>query len=710
MILSNKRRSPFFLSGAISAVILSSHVSAGATQAVLVKDGAAEFIVVYAERSAEVGEAIYAPDLPKESKVLAEVLAEYVSRTSGAEVKLYAEKDAPAAHHGTVLYLGATAKGTEFVGTKGEMEEDEFFIAFPDAKTILIAGQFQHGIEWGTYEFIERYLGVRWLFAGELGTHVPTTMQVVIPRQEVHVEPAYPSRAISFDHNRPELTHWARLCRLRRRVRHGHYLGVLFHPSKFLKSNPEFFPLQRGVRARPIDPVTFVAWQPCFTAPKVVETIAPHVAQFFRGTKPRTSTISLGVNDNGGHCECESCLVIDGDRKTPGGLDNRSESYYQFCNELVAEVHRLLPARKELRFGLLAYSNVIVPPEERLHPSLIPFLTRDRMVWADEETRQHGHSENERWQEKAAGIGWYDYIYGRNYSVPRVYFHTMQAYLQYGQANKVEHYYAEAYIADDYREGPKYWLAMKLLWNPELDIEAALDEWYTAAAGKAAAPYLRQYFARWETFWTCDIHDSDWFQDMKRSTYCQYSDTRYFLKISSAILREQMELLRAAEREADSRLGRKRVQMWVKGLENAKVIVSFRNAIESLSRRGSELSTREVLSHDKFDGKDGQLEKHRLGGVPTEGWSTWKSNYSKATLTTDPQNGVTGGALFIDKMADKHTPSPTGTVFLKRVPVKPDQARWYGSPSTRKPRNTRPAGSSMSPSASKTTTRSGWTS
>ena len=82
--------------------------------------------------------------------------------------------------------------------------------------------------------------------------------------------------------------------------------------------------------------------------------------------------MSLGVNDNGGHCECERCLAVDGDGKTPGGLPNRSASYYRFCNQLAAEVHRLLPERKELRFGLLAYSNVIVPPAERLHPSLIP--------------------------------------------------------------------------------------------------------------------------------------------------------------------------------------------------------------------------------------------------------------------------------------------------------------------------------------------------
>lgn len=669
---NNKRRSLSSLSGVVAMAILAGHVPADAARTTLVKDGVAQFVVVYAENSADVGEAIYAFDLPKESKTLALLLAEYVKKASGAEIKLYAEKDAPADHSGTVLHLGATERGAAFVRGKGEMEEDEFSIAFPDAQTILIAGQFQHGIEWGTYEFIERYLGVRWLFAGELGTHVPSTAQITVPQQQINDRPAYLTRAISFDNKRAELTDWSRLSRLRRRIRHGHYLGVLFHPSKFLEPNPEFYPLRGGVRARPIDPVTFVAWQPCFTAPKIVETIAPHAAQFLRGTTPRTSTLALGVNDNGGHCECERCLELDGDRKTPGGVANRSASYYRFCSQLAAEVHRQLPERRELHFGLLAYNEVSVPPEENLHPSLIPFITLDRMLWADEETRRRGHAENERWRRKASALGWYDYIYGRFYSVPRVYFHTMQDYLQYGQTNKVEHYYAEAYIPDDYREGPKYWLAMKLLWNPDLDVQAALNEWYTAAVGKEAAPYLSRYFARWETFWTSDIHGSEWFRDMKTSTYCQYSDSRYFSAIDSDMLDEQMALLRTARSKADSPLGKKRAQMWIEGLENANVVVSFRNAVETLSEPGSELSTREILVHDTFDSKDVELEQHSLGGPPSGSWSTWKSGYSKATLTTDPLNGVKGGALFIDKMADRDTPSPTGTVFMKRVPVKPD--------------------------------------
>ncbi|HCL27897.1 MAG TPA: hypothetical protein DIC52_05630 [Candidatus Latescibacteria bacterium] len=654
----------------VSILMGSGRVAPDAPAITLVEAGTARFIIVHAERSARVGEAIYAFDQPKASDVLAGLLAEYTGRVSGAEVRVFAETAAPAEYPGIVLHLGATARGAAFAETRGEMEEDEFFIAFPDPTTILITGSFQHGIEWGTYEFIERFLGVRWLFAGELGTHIPETPDITVPRQAINQKPAYLTRAISFDNGRSELTDWSRLSRLRRRIRHGHYLGVLVHPGTFLETHPEFYPVQGETRARPIDPLTFVAWQPCFTAPGIAETIAPHVARFIRAATPPTSTISLGVNDNGGHCECARCVALDGDGKTPSGLANRSESYYTFCNALAAEVHRHLPDRHELRFGLLAYSQVSVPPKAPLHPSLVPFITLDRMLWADPETRRLGHALNEQWQRQAHAIGWYDYIYGKHYSLPRVYFHTMQEYLSYGSRNDVEHYYAEAYIADDYREGPKYWLTMKLLWNPELDVETALDEWYAAAVGPQAAPYLKRYFARWERFWTAEIHASEWFQDMKESTYCQYSDTRYFAAVSRDLLDSQMGLLQATEAAASSALGRKRARMWITGLANANAIVTFRNALAALKKPGVTFTTRQVLVHDQFDGADTPLEPHRLGGLPGEGWSTWKSDYSKASLTIDAAGGYRGGALLIDKMADAQTPSPTGTVFMRRIPVR----------------------------------------
>lgn len=41
----------------------------------------------------------------------------------------------------------------------------------------------------------------------------------------------------------------------------------------------------------------------------------------------------------------------------------------------------------------------------------------------------------------------------------------------------------------------------RLLWNPDQDADALLDEWYERMVGPAAAPDLKAYYDHWEHFW-----------------------------------------------------------------------------------------------------------------------------------------------------------------------------------------------------------------
>src|SRR5690606_30707676 len=77
--------------------------------------------------------------------------------------------------------------------------------------------------------------------------------------------------------------------------------------------------------------------------------------------------------------------------------------------------------------------------------------------------------------------------------------------------HNVTHYYGELY--PNFGSGPKAWVLEKLLWNPDQNVDALLDDWYQNAAGKAAAPKLKAYYAIWEKFWTKDIQHSSWLRD-----------------------------------------------------------------------------------------------------------------------------------------------------------------------------------------------------
>ena len=107
-------------------------------------------------------------------------------------------------------------------------------------------------------------------------------------------------------------------------------------------------------------------------------------------------------------------------------------------------------------------------------------------------------------------LGWYDYIYGTPYIVPRIFSHLSADYLKYGFENGVRAYYGEIY--NNWGEGPKQYLFLKLLWDPYIDVDATLREWYERAVGKAAAPELEAYYSHWEKFWAERMFQSEWYR------------------------------------------------------------------------------------------------------------------------------------------------------------------------------------------------------
>jgi len=71
---------------------------------------------------------------------------------------------------------------------------DGFEVAFPDAQSIVIAGN----SEWGVTEFMERYIGVRWLMPGPFGTDLPEHKTLSIPAETVRQAPSFESRQLQY--------------------------------------------------------------------------------------------------------------------------------------------------------------------------------------------------------------------------------------------------------------------------------------------------------------------------------------------------------------------------------------------------------------------------------------------------------------------------------------------------------------------------------
>ncbi|MCI5179902.1 MAG: DUF4838 domain-containing protein [Candidatus Electrothrix sp. AW3_4] len=508
---------------------------------------------------------ITAPTASEQVRNAAKTLQEYIWKASQAEI-LITDNAKEAEGDQIHIWVGASKYVSTVKPLLEKMDDDGLLISFPTEKDIVIIGPTDWGTEFGVYEFLERYIGVRWLFPGPAGEYVPLASTIEVPKHTVRQEPAFFSRQFSGLIG-PEQRLWVRRNRLHGRINFMHNLFRLFPPEQYTKTHPEFFPIHRGKRYLPKDNKVRGNWQPCFTAPGIVDEAVKNITAYF-AEHPDATWYSLGVNDGGakssGHCECDRCRLQDSGGKNSLGRKDRSDRYFIWANAVVEKVLEKYPDKW---FGCLAYSEIADPPSQvKVHPRIVPVLCYDRMKWADSEIKQKRQEITERWKQQVPKIGWYDYIFGTPYLLPRVYLHTMAEYYKYAAEHGVNAMCSAAY--PNWGEGPKMYIASKLQWNPNQNVNQLLHEWYEYAVGKQAAPYLAAYYRLWEEFWTDRIPAGKWFTRNKEMTqYLYFGWPKYLDQISFEDIENSRTLLAIASENVQTKGEEARIQYLLKAFE-----------------------------------------------------------------------------------------------------------------------------------------------
>ena len=440
----------------------------------------------------------------------------------------------------------------------GKLADDGFLIDFSAPNKILIIGPTDWGTEFGVCDFLERYVGVRWLMPGDDGRDVPAKATIIIPDNAVRDEPAFFSRLMSGWKGAAQ-SKWTRRMRMHGHISFHHNLLRLFPVETYRKTHPEFYPIRDGKRYFP--PTNRAeGWQPCFTAEGIVEEAIKNIVVYF-DEHPDRSSYSLGLNDSGGHCQCKKCLAADPGRKNILRYDHLSDRYFTWCNAVVKGVLKKHPDKW---FGCLAYSEVFEPPDNvKVHERIIPYMTYGRMRWADPKLRAKGEALTRKWAKMSPTLGWYDYIYGTPYCLPRVWMHQMADYYRFGYKHGLRAMYAEAY--PNFGEGPKLYVALKLQWNPNQEVNALLDEWYERCAGPEGAAYLRQYYEFWEDFWTRRIFKSDWYTTSGQ--YLPFKTAGYLADVSVKEIGQCRTWLETAAAKASTDKQKARVGLLLKAFE-----------------------------------------------------------------------------------------------------------------------------------------------
>ncbi|HYG73550.1 MAG TPA: DUF4838 domain-containing protein [Planctomycetota bacterium] len=486
------------------------------------------------------------------------ILERYIPLVTGAKPELFSA-DAFAALEKSRreafdvrIWTGRQPEVDRVLGAELEKIDDDGFILRAAGNDVYLAGKFWWGDNWAAHDLLERFAGCRWygqeaeFWKPEKGTAalfdvIPQAERIVVPADlNVVEEPSYRMRWFRF---MP-----LHAFRLRYRDSFHHAFEQLLPPEKFGAEHPEYFPLVNGKRRVPKTKGEGQQFQPCASNEDVVNIIADAAIGHFK-EKPQSGTFSIGMNDSNVFCECARCLAL-----APATLAAREQrqayAFFDFYNRIAARVESVYPGK---RLGCLAYAGLSVLPAGsiKIHPTIVPYLTRDSAQLFDADQVKEFRETVDAWKSLTHRMGIYEYVYGGGFVVPRLYNRYLLKNIAERYGVGVDGFYAESY-PNWGLDGPKYWLLSRLLWNSSQDPAALMDQYCRDLFG-AAAPSMRAYFHQLEETWCSQALASP------RSNYRWFLDAKQLEVFSPQACDAAWALLEKAEQQADSDKARERV-------------------------------------------------------------------------------------------------------------------------------------------------------
>ena len=493
------------------------------------------------------------------------------------------------------------------------LQQDAFNIDFPDARTMRITGT-KDSIRWALNHLLEQEIGIRWLFVPLKGfygpeiNHYPQMKDVTVKAESFSDQPAVPlSRMTDW-----KIAVFAPRWNAIRRNPYSHCMTIdVFPVYKYAEDgswpeaimpviNGKKLVLKKSKAPLPKNPWFakegyYNGWQPCWSNPETTRIAVENILEILKNN-PDKKTVNMDVNDNGGCCECKACLKAVGGKVNMINYPDYSELYWGWVNKVAEEVTKQYP---DVIFNGIAYCNVLNPPSFKLNSNILPQLCIELPTLLDPVWREKRLALIRDWSSKAARLDLFDYMHGLGrFLLPRIYFTSHSRILK----DLIRNYnLRSAYFESDGQsafQGPQQQLMVKILWNPDMDVEAFLQDWCEHAVGKKAAPYLRAYYQRWEDYWTGDeIKKTNWYSTI-RNAYMQLGETNtHTYALKKGDLKEFRSLMEKVVELAETPEQKKRAQVLMQAYEISELaaITAFSEIIPPDGRLHSADEALELL-------------------------------------------------------------------------------------------------------------------
>jgi hypothetical protein len=379
---------------------------------------------------------------------------------------------------------------------------------------VIVRGRNDLGTLFGVYELLERYFDVRWFMPGDLGEHVPKHETLRMGQVDLIYKPSFRVRWVGKGE-------WSLRQRMNAYVTaggqsvginwkwHFHTFIELIPPEKYHADHPEYFALVSGKRT--VTGSRSHGNQLCTSNSDVIREVSANLIQVL-DDEPGIEIITLSPNDGGGFCECDNCTALD----EPGRdwFAKYSRRLAIFNNEVAEIVKRKHP---DVLIKVGAYAMYARPPlDESFRPESNLFFQLCHLYFCHNHALGSGGCKAgetyepsdrfqpnqefcrilDQWRELSPHLFVYEYysIGGMaRANLPWPLVHTMRTDIPYYRDHGIEGFYTQLSPDLWHRLGLNYYLAAKLCWNADLDVDVLLDDYFEKFYGPAARP-MRQFF------------------------------------------------------------------------------------------------------------------------------------------------------------------------------------------------------------------------
>lgn len=438
-------------------LLLSGAISMGASasaQVDLVKEGKSKSKIVLAERT-------------EVSRTAATILQDFVQKISGCKLDI---KEKGKAGQDDIL-IGSS--------TSSSLQEDGYQLSTIGGK-LVITGK-DNGPVYGVVSLLEDYLGVDYWGNGEYNLEKRTTIS--LPSIEKTDNPAFRYRQTqNYVMATDSLYKWWYRLEQPDEVFAANYwvhtFNRLLPVEEYGKKHPEYYAYFDGKR--------HPGAQWCLTNPEVFEIVSQRIDSIFKAN-PEQKIISVSQNDgNNTNCTCPECKKLDDAAGSPSG------SLIYFMNKLA----KRFPDKE---ISTLAYLYTMNPPKNvKPEPNVVVMLCDidcDREVSLTENASgQYFMKALKGWSDITDNIFLWDY--GINfdcYLSPFPNLYIMQDNIRTFRDHHVKMHFSQvaSSYGGDFAELRSY-LASKLMWNPDVDVDRVIKHFLKSYYG-AASDYLYQY-------------------------------------------------------------------------------------------------------------------------------------------------------------------------------------------------------------------------